>query len=132
MKLLLDTNICIYIIKHKPATVLERFRNLSPVDVGISSITVYELMYGVHKSQQPRKNLAALNLFLTPLSVVDFQKDDASMCGKIRAELEARGQTIGPYDLQIAAQAVTRKLTLVTNNLREFKRVSNLKALNWQ
>lgn len=132
MKLLLDTNICIYIIKNKPATVLERFRNLSPVDVGISSITVYELMYGVHKSSRPRNNLAALNLFLTPLNIVDFGKDDASMCGKIRAELEAGGQIIGPYDLQIAAQAVTRKLTLVSNNLREFKRVPNLKTLNWR
>lgn len=131
MKLLLDTNICIYIIKNKPATVLEQFRDLNPVDVGISSVTVYELMYGVYKSQQPRKNLEALNRFLAPLNIVDFDKDDASMCGKIRAELEGRGQTIGPYDLQIAAQAVTRKLTLVTNNLREFRRVPHLETLNW-
>lgn len=132
MKLLLDTNICIYVIKKKPATVLNQFGNFTPADVGISSITVFELMYGVYKSQRPRKNLAALNLFLTPLTIVDFDKDDATMCGKVRAELEAKGQLIGPFDLQIAAQALRRNLTLVSNNLREFRRVPHLKSLNWQ
>ena len=132
MKLLLDTNICIYVIKKKPATVLDQFRNFTPVDVGVSSITVFELMYGVYKSQSPIKNLAALNLFLTPLTIVDFDKNDATTCGRIRAELEAKGQIIGPFDLQIAAQALRRKLTLVSNNLREFKRVPHLKTVNWQ
>ena len=131
MKLLLDTNICIYVIKEKPSTVLERFRNFSPADIGISSITVYELMYGVYKSQRRRQNLAALNHFLTPLTVVDFARDDAVMCGKIRADLKAKGQSIGPFDLQIAAQAVSRKLTLVSNNAEEFMRVPRLRTLNW-
>jgi tRNA(fMet)-specific endonuclease VapC len=132
MKLLLDTNICIYVIKKKPATVLDQFRNFTPADVGVSSITVLELMYGVYKSQRPIKNLEALNLFLTPLNIVDFDKNDATMCGKVRADLEAKGQIIGPFDLQIAAQALGRKLTLVSNNLREFNRVPHLKTVNWQ
>ena len=132
MKLLLDTNICIYVIKKKPATVLDQFRNFAPADVCVSSITVFELMYGVYKSRRPMKNLEALNLFLTPLAILDFDKDDATVCGKVRAELEAKGQMIGPFDLQIAAQALRRKLTLVSNNLREFGRVPHLETLNWQ
>lgn len=131
MRYLLDTSICIYAIKARPAAVLERLRAMSAADVGLSSITCYELWYGVHKSQHPRKNGSALNAFLDGFHQIAFDQDDAEECGKLRSQLAAKGTPIGPYDLQIAAQARRRSLILVTNNLSEFRRVSGLKLENW-
>lgn len=127
----LDTNICIYIINRKPIKVLEKFEKLGPGDIGISAIAAYELYYGAYKSQAKENNLAALQDFLAPLEIVPFNIADISIAGEIRADLERRGQIIGAYDIQIAAQAIARGVILVTNNLREFKRIERLNVENW-
>jgi tRNA(fMet)-specific endonuclease VapC len=131
MKYLLDTNICIYIIKKKPPEVIERFNMNSFAEIGISSITVAELEYGVQKSKHHEQNREALEQFLLPLIVVDFDHNAAIVYGKIRAELESQGKPMGPLDTLIAAHAISMGLTLVTNNTKEFFRVQNLKIVNW-
>ena len=131
MLYLLDTNICIYLIKRRPENVLERFNELSLGDIGISSITVYEMVYGAERSRQVAKSLQALQQFLAPLEMLSFDEEDAYEAGKIRAYLAEKGQIIGPYDLQIAGQARRRNLTLITNNLSEFCRVPDLSVENW-
>lgn len=131
MRYILDTNICIYIIKKKPAQVFEKFKALPLGSVGISSITLAELAYGVKKSAQAEKNQRALDQFLIPLEIVDFDANAALKYGRIRTELERKGTPIGPLDTIIAAHAKSMELTLVTNNEKEFKRVSGLKVENW-
>jgi tRNA(fMet)-specific endonuclease VapC len=131
MDYLLDTNICIYIIKKRPEKVLERFNTLSIGDVAISSITLAELHYGIMKSSNPKKNQEALDKFLTPFDILDFDYFATIEYGKIRADLEKNGTPIGPLDTLIAAHAVSQKLTLVTNNEKEFKRIPDLKIENW-
>jgi tRNA(fMet)-specific endonuclease VapC len=131
MNYLLDTNICVYIIKERPRQVLERFRTQKIGDIAISTITIAELEYGVSKSQMAGKNRDALIKFLLPLEVVDFDVSDALEYGIIRSDLEQKGQIIGSMDMLIAAQAVAKGLTLVTNNLREFQRVRGLVLENW-
>jgi tRNA(fMet)-specific endonuclease VapC len=131
MLFLLDTNICIYLIKRKPPEVIERLSSLNLAEVGISAITLAELTYGVAKSSQPGKNQNALNSFLAPLEVAPFDDLAASMYGEIRAMLAKKGQLIGSMDLLIAAHAKSLKVTLVTNNLREFSRVPGLNLENW-
>ena len=130
MKYLLDTNICIYIINERPKRVLERFRSLAASDVGISSVTVAELAFGVAKSGSIR-NRAALQTFLVPLDVASFDLAAALAYGDLRADLERRGQPIGPLDLQIAAHALSLNAILVTNNEREFRKVAGLTVENW-
>lgn len=131
MEYLLDTNICIYIIKKKPANVFERFKTLKIGDVGISSITLAELQYGVEKSSNIEKNRDALQKFLTPIEIVDFGYDATIEYGKIRTELEKKGTPIGPLDMLIASHAKSMDIVLVTNNVKEFERVSGLKIENW-
>ncbi len=131
MKYLLDTDICIYLINHRPEGLRRRFNRHPSGDIAISTVTVYELQYGIHRSRAIERNRAALELFLSPLTVLDFNREDAEACGRLRAGLESGGRIIGPYDLQIAAQALTRKLRLVTNNQREFSRVPGLRVENW-
>ena len=131
MRYLLDTNICIYIIKRKPPEVLERLTSLEPEEVGISSITVAELEYGVAKSSRPRQNRDALINFLAPLQILAFDDEAARHYGDIRVHLEKTGQPIGAMDLLIAAHARSRSLTLVTNNEREFSRVPGLVVEDW-
>jgi tRNA(fMet)-specific endonuclease VapC len=131
MRFLLDTNICIYIIKRKPQQVIERFDTLQPSDIGISSITVAELEYGASKSQKPEQNKAALQQFLLPLEILVFDQQAAQVYGIIRADLERQGQVIGSLDMLIAAQAKSEGIVLVTNNVREFSRIPDLKLENW-
>ncbi|KAF0152494.1 MAG: PilT protein domain-containing protein [Ignavibacteria bacterium] len=131
MKYLLDTNICIYIIKKKPKAVLTRFARLKPESVAISSITIAELYYGISKSSKPNENTIALEQFLLPLIQIEYSKNDGHSYGKIRADLEKEGKMIGAMDLLIASQAVSRNLILVTNNEREFKRINDLHIENW-
>lgn len=131
MKFLLDTNICIYIIKQKPAKVLEKFQRLNPSDVGISSITLAELEYGIAKSQQSEKNRMALNQFLISLEIVKFDEKASNIYGVVRAELERKGLVIGAMDMLIAAHAISLDLILVTNNVKEFSRIPNLRLENW-
>ncbi|MEI6516397.1 MAG: type II toxin-antitoxin system VapC family toxin [bacterium] len=131
MKYLLDTNICIYLIKQRPAPVLDHLQRCKPGDIGLSAITVSELEYGVCKSARPQENRLALAEFLAPLEVLMFDDHAAAKYGKIRAELERQGRPIGAMDLLIAAHALSRHLALVTNNEREFLRIPDLKVVNW-
>jgi tRNA(fMet)-specific endonuclease VapC len=131
MKYLLDTNICIYIIKRKPAHVLARFQAETIGDIGISSITVAEMQYGIAKSQFPERNREALEKFLTPLLILDFDMGAALAYGELRVFLEKQGTPIGAYDLLLAAQAKALDIILVTNNLHEFERIPGLKVENW-
>jgi tRNA(fMet)-specific endonuclease VapC len=131
MRYLIDTNICIYVIKRSPDKVLKRFCAALAGEIGISSVTLFELAYGVGRSMQMEKSLQALKDFSSPLEVLPFDEHDALEAGLIRATLALAGRPIGPYDLQIAAQARRRGLILVSNNLREFERVDGLKLENW-
>lgn len=131
MKLLLDTNICIYIIKQKPAAVLNRFLEYQVGEIGISSITLSELRYGVAKSTHREKNANALDEFVIPLEVVSYDESAAQVYGDIRATLEKAGTPIGSMDMLIAAHAVSLGIPLVTNNTREFQRVPSLNIIDW-
>ncbi len=131
MKYMLDTNMCIFLIKKKPARVLEAFKQLSVGDLCLSTITVAELEYGVAKSSSRSKNLAALASFLVPLEILSFSEQAARVYGEVRAELEKKGKIIGPYDLLIASHALSEGFTLVTNNLEEFQRVPGLSVDDW-
>lgn len=131
MRYMLDTNICIYVIKNKPETVIKRFLERDPDELCISSVTYAELMYGVEKSQRVDKNRLAMMLFLSPITILDFNARAAEEAGKIRAELEKKGTPIGPLDVLIAGHAKAEGLTLVTNNTREFVRVENLELEDW-
>ena len=131
MKYLLDTSICIYLIKKKPASVLERFTTQIVGDIGLSSISVAELEYGVQKSQLQEKNQQALFQFLAPLAIANFDAVAATVYGQIRAALEIQGVSIGSLDALIAAHAISLGATLVTNNEREFSRVPGLGLENW-
>lgn len=131
MKYLLDTNICIYLIKDKPISVRHHFEAHIIGDVGVSSITVAELQYGAEKSQQIERNLAALQQFFLPLVIADFDMAAAYRYGRIRAYLEKQGTPIGSLDMLIAAHALSLGVTLVTNNVKEFTRVPELRLENW-
>jgi tRNA(fMet)-specific endonuclease VapC len=131
MHFMLDTNTCIYIIKKKPPRVLKRFESFRISDVGISSITLSELEYGVAKSSRPQQNREALTGFIAPLEIAPFDELAARHYGEIRAYLEGKGKNIGAMDLLIAAHSRSVSATLVTNNLQEFKRVPGLRLENW-
>ena len=131
MDYLLDTNICIYIIKKKPEIVLKKFKGFPLGSIGISTITLAELQFGVRKSSNPEKNLSALNQFIIPLEIIDFDYKATIEYGLIRSELEKKGTPIGPLDTLIGAHAKSERLTLVTNNEKEFNRISNLRIENW-
>jgi tRNA(fMet)-specific endonuclease VapC len=131
MRYLLDTNICIYLIKKHSSVILERFREHSPQDVAISTITLFELHYGVEKSQYRQRSEGALDKFLLPLNIIDLDRPAAVEAAAIRAQLAKQGISIGPYDLLIAGLARSRDMTLVTNNTKEFARVGDLHLENW-
>ncbi len=131
MKLMLDTNICIYIIKQQPAKVLKRFLKYQAGDIGISSITLSELRYGVAKSLHMEKNTKALDEFIIPLEVLPYDEEAAQIYGMIRANLEKSGTPIGSMDMLIAAHAISIDATLVTNNTREFIRIPELTIVDW-
>ena len=131
MKYMLDTNICIYTIKHKPPEVIKAFLCHEPDDMCISSITYGELMHGVVKSQAVERNRAAITLFLSAISILPFDSDAAEEYGAVRADLERKGTPIGPMDMLIAGHARSRGLILVTNNTREFFRVNELEVEDW-
>ena len=128
---LLDTNICIYIIKKKPVEVLRILKKKSQKEIFVSSITVAELEHGVVKSLYPEKNKVALLEFLSLFNILNFDDGDAVEFGIIKFKLEKSGKIIGPMDLLISAQAKSKKLTLVTNNIREFERIEGLSIENW-
>lgn len=131
MRYLLDTNICIYIIKRRPKKVIEHIRALSVGEVAVSAITLAELEYGAAKSSRPEQNRDALIAFTAPFEILPFDDNASLHYGEIRASLEISGQVIGAMDMLIAAHARSRSLTLVTNNSREFQRVHGLVIENW-
>lgn len=131
MKYMLDTNICIYIIKKKPPHVLKKFTACELGDICISSVTSAELHYGIQKSLHPHKNKIALDQFMLPLEVRDFDDLAAEKYGEIRVYLEKKGTPIGSMDMMIAAHAASLNITLVTNNKKEFKRVPKLAIEDW-
>ena len=131
MKYMLDTNIVIYVIKHKPESVLQKFQSLEPSDFCISSITLAEIEYGISKSSRPDRNRFAFDMFISGIDILSFADAAASEYGPIRAGLERKGTPIGPNDMLIAAHAKSLGFTIVTNNVREFERVEGLKVENW-
>ncbi|MBI5904622.1 MAG: type II toxin-antitoxin system VapC family toxin [Deltaproteobacteria bacterium] len=131
MKFLLDTNVCIDMIRGRPGRILSRLRRCRPGDVGISSITLAELWHGVAKSRNPEGNAAALEGFLLPLEVLDFGEEAALAYGSVRASLEKTGTPIGSMDTLIAAHAASLGATVVTSNTREFRRVRSLDVVDW-
>ena len=131
MRYMLDTNICIYAIKHKPEQVFMRLQEHDPIDICISSVTYAELVHGAEKSKAIEKNRVALALLLANIEIMNFDSLAAESYGKIRADLEKAGTPIGPLDMMIAGHAMALGYTVVTNNTKEFERVKGLKLENW-
>lgn len=128
---LLDTNICIYAMKNSFPNLSQKLFRVSPSEIFISSITVGELEYGCSKSRWGKRSRNVMNLFLAAYTILPFDQDDAVVFGRIRAELAKAGSPIGPYDIQIAAQCISRGLTVVTHNTGEFNRVPGLGVEDW-
>ncbi len=131
MRYMLDTNICIYVIKHKPEKVFHKLQEVAPEDVCVSAVTYAELVHGVEKSAAVEKNRLALSLLLANIEILNFDVNAADCYGKIRAGLEKKGMPIGMLDMMIAGHAMTMGYTLVTNNVKEFSGVPDLKIENW-
>jgi tRNA(fMet)-specific endonuclease VapC len=128
---MLDTNICVYLIRKKSPKVFQNLARHSILEVSISAITVAELQFGAQKSSQADQNQQALNQFLLPFTILDFDYDAAMAYGHLRAYLEAEGTPIGSLDTLIAAHALSQNLSIVTNNTREFSRVPGLLVEDW-
>jgi tRNA(fMet)-specific endonuclease VapC len=131
MKYLIDTNICIYIMNKHPADVITKFKQFELGEIGISTITVSELQYGVAKSTYREKNEVRIEEFMAPFEILTYDLSAAKIYGDIRFQLEKRGQIIGPLDMLIAAHAISQELILITNNDKEFKRITKLQIENW-
>jgi len=131
MKYLIDTSICIYIINLHPPEVTERCRKAGVGEIAVSSITVSELYYGAQKSKNTKANIRRVEEFLYPFEVLSYDEAASREYGRIRAGLEKTGELIGPLDMLIAAHALSKKLVLVTNNIKEFSRIKTLKIENW-
>lgn len=131
MRWMLDTDTCIALIKQRPDSVLKKLRGKSTGQVGISSITLGELAFGASKSSRSQESYAALSEFLLPLEVAEFNETAAMHYGEVRADLDREGRPIGPLDTLIAAHALAIEATLVTHNMREFKRVDGLRLEDW-
>jgi tRNA(fMet)-specific endonuclease VapC len=132
MKYLLDTNACVDYLNGRFPRLTKRIQQSAPSDLAISSVAVAELRYGAEKSTQGQRNHERLDVFLSDVPCVDFDSGAALVYGRVRAVLERRGMVIGPYDLQIAAHALSLDLVLVSDNVREFRRVEGLKVENWR
>lgn len=131
MRYMLDTNICIYLIKHKPLQVFEKLQEHNPDEICISAVTYAELVHGVEKSKAVERNRLALTILLSNIEILDFDMKAAEEYGRIRADLEKNGTPIGPLDMMIAGHAKSLGYTVVTNNVGEFKRVEGLQYENW-
>ncbi len=128
---LLDTNICIFAIKQKPEIVLRRIKEKFDDGIYISSLTVAELEFGVENSQRIEQNRFALLKFLSIFDILNFDDSDAVDYGVLKADLKKQGRIIGPIDMLLAGQALSKDLILVTNNTKEFERVKGLKIEDW-
>ncbi len=132
MRYLLDTDICIYLIKHKPPSVTDKLTQIDNSEVALSTISLFELRFGVENSNQYQKSQSALNLFCSSFpTILSFDTSAATCAAKIRSALKRKGTPIGAYDLLIASIALSNDLILVSNNVREFQRVDGLKLENW-
>lgn len=131
MKYMLDTNMCIYLMNNKDEKLTKKFHNKNPKELCISSITYSELMYGVEKSQRKELNFTRLLLFLSDINILNYDFNASETYGIIRADLERKGSIIGANDILIAAHAKSQNMALVTNNVKEFKKVKGLKVENW-
>lgn len=132
MKYLLDTNVCVDFFNQRHPSVTERIRRSSPEDLCLSSVVVAELRYGADRSQRRDENHERLDVLTAEIQCLDFDLAAALVYGRIRSALEAEGAPIGPYDMMIAAHALSRELILVTDNEREFRRVPRLQIENWR
>ena len=128
---MLDTNICIYILKNNNEKLISKFSKYKFGDIGISSIVYSELIYGAEKSLKRDENLKNLLRFLSSIIICDYDVEAANEYGKIRSDLEKAGNIIGSLDMLIAAHASSKKVILITNNVKEFKRIKHLKVENW-
>ena len=128
---MLDTNICIYIIKKRPMSVLRRFEKVRSSQICISVVSFAELRYGVENSSSKKLNQSILDAFCSQLTILPWDEGAAKKYGKIRTHLERQGTLIGNMDLLIASHALSGKHVLVTNNLKEFERVQHLNCENW-
>lgn len=131
IKLMLDTNILIYIIKHKPESVITHFMKYKPQQIGVSSIVYAEIMYGVYNSGQLERNLAAFHALVDNLSLIDFDSKAASLYGQHKARLRKVGQLISDNDLLIGCHALALGVPLISNNILEYQRIDGLKLENW-
>ena len=131
MKYMLDTNICIGLIRQKPQKLIRRLTRCAPGEVGVSSITIAELAFGANKSTQVEQNLSALEQFLLPIEVADFDQRASAAYGVVRAYLEQEGKVIGSMDMLIGAHALSLGVVVVTNNIDEFQRIPKLKVEDW-
>jgi tRNA(fMet)-specific endonuclease VapC len=131
MRYVLDTNICVALIRQKSQTVIQNITKHAISDIVVSTITIAELQYGVQKSQAVQQNQQALNQFLIPFLILDFDYPATLAYGRLRTALEAQGTPIGSLDMLIAAQVVAHSLILVTNNIKEFQRIPNLQLEDW-
>jgi tRNA(fMet)-specific endonuclease VapC len=130
LRYMLDTNICIYVIKNRPARLRDRFNDFAD-QLCVSVITLAELIYGAEKSARPHENLAVVEQFCARLDVLPFAERAASHYGQLWAELERAGQPIGIHDMMIGGHACSEGLTVVSNNVREFRRMPGLRLENW-
>ncbi len=128
---MLDTDICSYILKHRPVSVLEKFSNIKTSAINISVITVAELFYGVHRNPGKKIDMQVVEKFISHLTILDWDRNAACEYSKIRCDLEKKGEIIGNMDMMIAAHALSADLILVSNNLRHFANVPKLKTENW-
>jgi len=131
MRWMLDTDICIALIKRQPPNLIRRLQAKALGDVGVSTITLGELQFGAAKSAKAEQNRAALEQFLLPLDIASFDEDAAAVYGSVRAFLEQKGTPIGTLDTLIAAHALSRDVVLVTHNVRELQRVQKLRIEDW-
>jgi tRNA(fMet)-specific endonuclease VapC len=131
MRVMLDTDICIYLIKCKSDAVLRRLRSSEPGELCISAVTLAELSFGVAKSQSKERNAAALDTFLLPLAIAAFDDAAARIYGTVRSDLEKRGTPIGALDTMIGSHALSLRVDLATNNAREFSRIDGLRVTDW-
>jgi tRNA(fMet)-specific endonuclease VapC len=127
---MLDTNICIYVMKRYPQELRDKFNALA-AQLCVSSITLGELHYGAEKSARRVENLTAIEHFVARLDVLPFGEKAAAHYGQVRAELERAGTPCGPHDMQIGGHARSEGLIVVTNNMREFTRMPGVRAENW-
>lgn len=132
MKYLLDTNVCVDILNRRYPSVTERVRSSPPQDLCLSSVVVAELRYGADRSQRRAENHERIDVLTAEIQCLDFDLEAARVYGHIRSTLEASGAPIGPYDMMIAAHALSLELTVVTDNEKEFRRISGLEIENWR